>query len=411
MSSRHSRRRVIDVSENIIGPRRPPSRRLHPRPWSDFAHWPTPYLELARQLCSPLFVGPPVCDESMALIRHVFDEDEALVASHLARLAGRSAAEVAVRAGVEVDVAAALLEGLARRKRCIASHGEGEAARYSLVPILPGMFEMVLIAHTPESLTGWHIRFVELLEALYDTGYHVPYIRMAGPSVRFLPVAGSLEGHPLALPGDGLEVLVERFDTFALGECQCRTSSLVMGTACDRPRSNCIGMGEFATAAIHGGSMRRISRQDVLSIKREAEASGLVNWILNVESTQGQFSCSCCGCCCKGMRAVNEFNAPAALAPPHFLPTLDARLCNGCGSCALRCPMGALTVDTRQKSCQHALERCIGCGLCRLACKRGALSMRPVERHQVPYRSWFAFVMESVPRFVRTSWEAWQAHH
>lgn len=384
--------------------------RLHPRPLSDFARMPAPYLELARKLCSPVFLGPPVCDESMAFLRHVFDEEEAQVASHLSRFGGRTAAEVARRCGLDADAAFSALERLARVKRCIGSHGEGMDTRYSLVPILPGIFEMVLIGHTPDTLTGWHLRFIELLEVLYETGYNATYTRVAGPAVRFLPVAGSLEGHPLALPSDGLEVLLERFDTFGVGECQCRTSSMVMGKGCDRPRSNCVSMGDFAREGIHGGAMRRVTRQDVLEIKREAESCGLVSWILNVESTAGQVSCSCCGCCCKAMRMINEFNAPGALAPPHFLPTVDAALCNACGRCALRCPMGAITVDTRLKTVRHAAERCIGCGLCRLACDRRAIGMEAVARHRVPYRSWFSFVMDSVPRFVQSTWEAWRRH-
>lgn len=410
MSTHRSRPRVIEVRENIIGPRESRPMQLRPRPLSDFAHLPAPYLELAGALCSPLYMGPPVCDESMALICHVFDEEEAAVAAHLGRFRSLPAAEIARRAALDEAQATAVLERLARVKRCIASQGDGPEARYSLVPILPGMFEMVLIAHTPETLTDWHRRFVELLEALYETGYNAQYTRVAGRSVRFLPVAGALDGHPLALPTDGLEVLLDRFDAFAVGECQCRTSSLVLGKACDRPRSNCVSMGDFARAAIHGGSMRPVTRRDVLDIKREAEASGLVNWIFNVESTAGQVSCSCCGCCCKAMRMVNEFNAPGALAPPHFLPVVKEDLCTGCGRCALRCPMGALTVDTRSKTCRHAVERCIGCGLCRLACDRKAIDMEAVPRHRVPYRSWFAFVMDSVPRIVRSTWEAWRRY-
>ena len=33
------------------------------------------------------------------------------------------------------------------------------------------------------------------------------------------------------------------------------------------------------------------------------------------------------------MRMVNEFNAPGMIAPPHFLPRLDAAKCTYCGKC------------------------------------------------------------------------------
>ena len=45
--------------------------------------------------------------------------------------------------------------------------------------------------------------------------------------------------------------------------------------------------------AIDGGFVRRVSKNELLDIKRNAESHGLVTWIMNVESTSGQASCSC----------------------------------------------------------------------------------------------------------------------
>ncbi len=280
---------------------------------------------------------------------------------------------------------------------------------YRLPPIVPGIFEMMLIGYTPETMTDWHRRFVELFEALCDTGYVLDYDGRPTPFVRFLPVGKAIEAHPAALPSDKLEVVLDQFESFGVGHCQCRMAMQVLGRGCGKPLGNCTAMGLWAERAIEAGVMRRVSKKEALDIKREAESHGLVNWIMNVQSTKGQCSCSCCGCCCHAMRTVNEFNAPAAIAPPHFLPRLDPAKCISCGKCAKSCPMGAIVVDMRQKTYKHLQERCIGCGLCVLACDRQqALAMEPVPDYRLPYRSWFSLIAHATPGLLTTSWKVWR---
>ena len=142
----------------------------------------------------------------------------------------------------------------------------------------------------------------------------------------------------------------------------------------------------------------------MLEIKREAEAHGLVTWMMNIASTKGQCSCSCCGCCCKAMRTVSEFNAPNLFAPPHFLPAFDLSRCTYCGLCAKQCPMGAIAVDALGKMHLHRAERCIGCGLCAVACGRQqAVSMEAVPDYRLPYKSWFSYLLRGAPAMLRTS--------
>jgi Pyruvate/2-oxoacid:ferredoxin oxidoreductase delta subunit len=403
-------RRVIVVNRQIVGPPEPRQKNVRPRPLRDYAHLPQVYRDVARRLSSPLLMGPPVCDELIEFVRHLFTEEEAGCARHLGMIRGKTARQIARAERRPVEQVEPVLRRMAFETRSIAAGGPEEKQRYHLLPVVPGIFEMVLIGQSPDTMTAWHRRFTELFEALYDTGYSVDYQGGSVPMVRYLPVGRAIETHPMALPTDQLEVVLDQFDTFGVGNCQCRMAAQVMGQGCGKPVFNCTVMGQWAERGIEDGWLREVPKKEVLAIKREAESHGMVNWMMNVASTKGQCSCSCCGCCCKALRMVNEFNAPGAIAPPHFRPQFDLARCTFCGRCAKNCPMAAITVDMGQKTHKYLAERCVGCGLCALACEaQRAVAMQPVPDYKLPYRSWFSMIARALPGMLKTSWKVWRA--
>ena len=91
------------------------------------------------------------------------------------------------------------------------------------------------------------------------------------------------------------------------------------------------------------------------------------------------------------------------------MPRFDESACTHCGACASACPLGAITVDTRQNTLVHLPARCIGCGLCQLACQqRKAVGMDPVPEYRVPYKSWFSWLLHNATSMVLTSWSVWR---
>jgi electron transport complex protein RnfB len=395
----------------------PPAHRERPRlrpvvvrQASDYPDVPSPYLKIAQSYANPLWFGPPLCDELIALVRHMFSEEEAELVQHIRSPLGKTAAAVARAAQRPVEEVRPVLDRVADEKCLLLSLGDGRRRRYHLLPLIPGVFELVLVRPSLEGLDGWHRRFAELFAALYDTGFFAVYSEQPVPLIRHLPVAQSIEAQPMALPSDRLEAVLERYDVFAVGLCQCRLAERLLGRGCDSPLENCVAFGSVAEVAIAKGKMRRIGMKDVLTIKAEAEDAGLVTWVLEtrVGSLRAGTSCSCCGCCCHALRLIGQFDAPGLFAPPHFAPHLEAGRCVHCGRCALACPMGAIVVDAQSGGYQHLRERCIGCGLCVTACERGALHMEAELPHRELSPGLLSVALRAGPGYLRNVWAAWR---
>jgi Pyruvate/2-oxoacid:ferredoxin oxidoreductase delta subunit len=372
---------------------------------------PALYLEVAKIYSNPLLMGPPICDELIALVEHMYTEEEASLVRHLRPLPGKTAAAVAVQARRPVKEVRPILERLAHEKFVLLSSGAGEKKRYYLMPIVPGVFEIAMVRTSLDTLTDWHRRFAELFSALYETGFFMDYAEHPVPWVRYVPVGETIETHPKALPSDRLEEVLDRYKVFAVGLCQCRMAERIVGRGCDRPLENCVVFGGVAEFLIRHGKMRQMEKKDILEIKAEAASAGLASFVAETELVKdsGGAVCSCCGCCCGALRTISQFNAPGLIAPPHFLPQVDLAKCTYCGQCASACPVGATVVDVKSQLHQHLPERCIGCGLCAVACRRvHAIQMEPTPKYREPPRSWLSTLLHIAPNHLRNAWSVWR---
>ena len=380
-----ARNRMIKVQDGVVGPVPPRQKSVTIKQVGDYPGVPSVYLDVCEGY-SKSFEGPPVCDELVALVQHMFTEDQASVIRHLKPLSMLTADKVAKAANRPVEEVRAILDHLADDVHIIISLGPAGSKSYMGLPIVPGAFEMVLVRQSMDTLTDWHRRFAELFEALYETGFMMDGVGKMPPAVRYLPVGGVIDAHPMALPSDLLEEVVGQYNSFAVGLCQCRMTEQIVGRGCDRPMDNCTAMGAMADMAVQSGQMRKVEKIELLEIKREAEATGLVNWAMNMNMLPGSSAiCSCCGCCCHAMRMISEFNVPGSIAPPHFMPEVDADKCDYCAKCARACPMGAITIDMKGKTREFEPLRCVGCGQCMLACdKKKAITLEPVEGYEPP---------------------------
>ena len=116
-------RQVIEINQHVIGPRPPRLKTVRPRKLSDYPHVSDVYRDVACRLASPLRMGPPICDELMALVQHLLSEEEAGVARHLGLYSGRSALQLARAEHRPVEQIQPILDRLSEEKRIIVCSG------------------------------------------------------------------------------------------------------------------------------------------------------------------------------------------------------------------------------------------------------------------------------------------------
>jgi len=374
---------MIKIDGTLIGPQEPKLKKVKAKVRADYPGIPSAILDVAEVYGSPKLAGPPLCDELIALMVHIFTEEEATIARHIGPRDRETAGSVAAAAHRPVEEVLPILERLANEKRILLSYGSGNEKKYTNLPLSAGSFEMVLMRPSMETITDWHRKFCELFAALWETGYGLEYWGKGRPVVKYLPVGQTIAHQPMALPTDKLEALFDRYDIFGVTLCQCRMVEELVGRGCGREKEACMAMGLSALPLIQSGRFRRIEKKEAMDIKKKAEASGLVSWITARDSELGGSCCSCCGCCCHMMRTITEFNMPGMIAPPHFIPKIDFNVCNHCGKCALACPMGAIVVDMQNSTYRYDSKRCIGCAQCAVACsKLKAIEMAPAPNYE-----------------------------
>ena len=404
--------RIIEVRNGIIGPAQPKGRKLKRRTREDYPEIHPYHLVIAEHYSSPLLMGPPLCDELVELVVHMFNEEEASLVRHIKPLGSYTVTELAARERRPVEEIVPILNRLTSEKRLLLKRNGGEKNRYYILPIVPGTFELALIRPSMDLLTPWHVKFAKLFEKLFETGYMLDYSNNPSPVVRYLPVGQSIEAHPMALPSDKLEEVFGRYKDFGVGLCQCRMTEELVGNGCGKDMLNCTVMGPGAIQGIEQGYLKKMTLPDVIEIKKAAEEQGLITWMIMEESGMTTTaSCSCCGCCCHMLRTITEYNAPGWIAPPHFVPEFDDEKCTGCGKCARACPMGGIVADTKAKTVTHLIDRCVGCGQCVIACdKEKAITMQDIKGYKAPPDSLRSLLVKSLPGYLKTAWQVYRRY-
>jgi electron transport complex protein RnfB len=337
-----------------------------------------------------------VTDSLLALVRFTFTEEEAQVVATLgpAPLPVRA---VALKLGRRAATVRPVLESLAERVLILGLEMKGIPV-YAFMPLVPGVFETQMIRS--RGLPGQRAHF-EAFARLYGD-VHAEYSEILATQLvnrqvrtsRIIPIQQSINASPGIMPlaTDHFEELAERSSSFALvNVCACRWEHELVGEGCGKPLDVCTCLGWIAERLIERGLARRISREEFLEVKARATEAGLVQLTDNIRDPLQV--CSCCSCCCTGLKMVKEHNLPSLVARSHFEARIDGPACVGCTKCVAICPMDAIAMQDKRALLD--VTRCIGCGLCVGVCGK-ARAITLVERpgHKEPAAGMTGFLAD-----------------
>jgi len=331
------------------------------------------YHALAERL-SKTPEGAPINEHLMAILHRLYTESEALVGSKIPSIP-MPLKKISSLTGIEELELRVILDGMSD-KGLVLDIPRKDTFYYMLAPMLVGFFEYTFMR------TRDNVNLKELAE-LFETYFHSPGVmkEIAGLDTKVMRTLIYENVIPLAVETEVLDYekateIIRQSGGGAITTCACRHEASHLGTACDAPTEVCMSLGGAAEWIIRKGLGKPASVDDLLNVLQKTQELGLVHLCDNVMN-KPTYICNCCGCCCKVLRGINEQQV-FATHPSNFIPFVESDSCIGCGICAEKCQIHAITMSDQGDGIEVPVlnnQVCIGCGACSTACPSGSLTM------------------------------------
>jgi ferredoxin len=167
----------------------------------------------------------------------------------------------------------------------------------------------------------------------------------------------------------------------------------------------CMTFNSSADSLTRHGIARKVDVAEGLDLLNIARQKNLVQFGENVQE-RVNFICNCCGCCCEALIASRKFGFLNPVHTTNFIPFIIEENCNGCGKCAVLCPVEAMTlvssndpINPNRKKAKLDQEICLGCGVCLNGCNKKAMELRSrKERVITPINSVHRVVTMAIER-------------
>lgn len=338
------------------------------------------YLRLQQHLDRQA-VGFPATKSGaeIRILKHIFTPREAEIATCLSyKLEPLETVfeRVGNLAGSSDELAAVLDE--IEKKGGIETRMKDGRKHYCNPPFVVGMYEFQAGRLTPEFIS-------DVDKYTSDIRFGIEFLATELPQMRTIPVGRSISPQNHVSTFDQVTALLQQAEgPFAIIECICRKKKGMGGATCkitDR-KETCLGIGHMAASALVSEIAREITREEAIAIIEQNEKEGLVLQPSNTE--HADFICSCCGCCCGMLTLHKTLPRPVDFWAANFHAAVEVKLCDGCGTCAKRCQVSAVSVAAKKQPAVVDLNRCIGCGLCVSTCPKKAISLLKKPDEVVP---------------------------
>jgi NAD-dependent dihydropyrimidine dehydrogenase PreA subunit len=179
-----------------------------------------------------------------------------------------------------------------------------------------------------------------------------------------------LHTNSLVFPLKDIEEIINSATHLYVDPCPCRL--LAGDKACDAPLFVCLRINN--SARIRKGQMgsKGLSREDAISIMRNARKHGLVFSLESCIQPYQYNICSCCNDCCIAMRMRYDYKLDVYNSGP-YVPEITTNPCSACGVCVEKCPVHAMSITNDLPAVN--LDDCLGCGICSEACPQDSIQM------------------------------------
>lgn len=299
------------------------------------------------------------------LLKKIFSQDEALIASQLSR-SMESVAEIAARVGLSVEEAEAKLTKMAKRGLLWYSRKEGKPF-FRLAPFVVGIYEAQVESMDHE--------LAHLVEDYLANGEAAGIMKPQPAIHRVIPAQKAVKTEWI-LPYDDVKALLLNFKTFRLADCICRKQQGQLGHKCDFPMRTCLQFSQYESQP----GPFSVSKEEAVAFLDRAEEMGLVHTVSNVMKGVG-YVCNCCGCCCGILRGINDWGVEKSVAQANYYAIIDPEECVGCGVCRERCQVHA--ISEKEGVSVVDIKKCIGCGLCATGCPNGVARLKRKPDNQI----------------------------
>ncbi|CAB1056939.1 Uncharacterized di-4Fe-4S ferredoxin domain-containing protein, Dalk_0169 type [Olavius sp. associated proteobacterium Delta 1] len=335
------------------------------------------YVRLQKHLDNQV-IGFPATRSGVEIkiLQHIFTPQEAEIACCLS-YQYEPLETIFNRAGRLVESAGDLettLDGI-QEKGGLESKIKHGKMHYCNAPLVVGMYEYQQNRLTPEFIEDFN-------EYTSSKNFGVSFLSSKLPQMRTIPVSKSIHPqHNVSTFDEVITLLQQAEEPFVIIDCICRKKKSLEGGSCKvtNRKETCLAIGSMARMARLSHIGREIPRDEAISIIEQNQKQGLVLQPSNTE--EAEFICSCCGCCCGMLRIQNILPKPLDFWASNFYAAVNRNTCEGCGVCAKRCQVGAVSHSAKNQPAVVNQDRCIGCGVCVPACPAQSITLakKPVE--------------------------------
>ncbi len=356
------------------------------------------YYENVRQKLVLGRLFAPKHKKVIELLKVFWNEEEIKILSHLENVGNWiSPSKLEKKSGIPKDDIKQILERLVKIGT-IAKKG----TRYSLIPILPGIFEKYFIVRkdSEENQIKAAKLYRYIIKELRPQEIYKIKVQLFRPLLpydakeKLIEINESFNVESQALPYELVKELIDKNEHFAVIPCQCRLIGELTGEPCKVAPSS-MGCFLVGIAAQMAPSMcddaQVLNKEEAIQFLKDTEKAGLVHNTAVGSSESSIFICNCCSCHCAALYPARLFHVKG-VNNSNYAPKIDINLCTKCETCIRKCPSEAIyhkwpkESDSSDEQILVREELCIGCGVCAANCPQNAIKMVKV-REVVPLKA------------------------